>query len=335
VDPAGAGDRLIVAAEAGQRARALVHFAALPDSGAVLTSVVVRLTVLAAAPSSPLPRIEAFELVQPFYESLTGNQPFPGYVAESIGEGVSTEAQGDTAATYVFSGPAFVTVFQRWVNREHVNGGLLFAPAPGESGRVEFYPREASLLSGDPEPLLTLVRDDGGVPDTTRVAPDRDTFVAERTGPSLAGEPERLTIAGGVPVRSLLRFDVIPTLEQSLIHRAVLTLSVDSAASRFDSLVVVGEQVVDYPWEGEDTRANREIAARATAYAGVDTVALDLTTLARQWTLAAGENRGVRLRLSAEVTRLDWIRFFSSAAADTTRRPRLHVTYSPVPEVGG
>jgi hypothetical protein len=334
--PGETSPTLVLAREMGHGSRALVRFGGLPlDAGTDLHSAEITLYVHDASPAGSMPRVLAYQLVQGFSATFTGTDVFPSWLPDPVVEGTpgkeAGEEGGDSLNVYRFGGEAVADLFRRWIQGTHVNAGLLLALAPDDSGRVVFESREGPSTPVDIRPRVQLVYGDTAAPDTLSTLPDDDTFLVERPpAETLAGMTDRLTVATGTSARSLLLFPVIPSLEQDIVHRAELVLSIDAAASHFDTASVEAELVVDYPWEGSDTGANLDIDGRGQAVAGVDTLAIDVTPLVREWVVGEENNTGVRLRFTNEGFGFDWIRFFASSSADSLR-PRLRVVHGPAP----
>lgn len=325
--PSDASGRLPVVEEAGMRSRALVRFGTLPVAGTTLLRAQVKLT--ASFVSNPPPRLRAYELLQGFPTGFDGEDPFPVFDAAQVGE--------DTTAAFVFAGAAVESLVQRWIEVKHVNAGLVFALAPGDTGRVELRSRDARIEDPDVRPLIELYVTDGSATDTLLILPSEDTFLSERVSGSLAGQAGRLTIARGVAARSLLRFEMSPAIEARVVHQAFLTLAVDTAATQVraaaaygDTTLVTAELVTEHPWDGKDTDAEGDVDGRALLRPDSTTLRIEITDLVRRWVQGETANQGLRLRFVNEGFGLDWARFYATSEAESLR-PRLEVLYSLPP----
>lgn len=333
--PSDGSLRLPVLAEPGMGSRALIRFGTLPVAGTPLVGA--RIRVSASFVSDPPPRLRIYQLLQGFRSGFEGDEPFPAFVAEAIAEGVLTPALGDTAAQFLFSGAAVDSLAQRWVEVTHVNAGLLFALAPGDSGRIELYSRDSGVRDPEVRPLIEIFAGDESGADTLKIVAGEDTFLSARTDASLAGRAGRLTIARGVAARSLMRFPVAAALGSRVIHQAFLALAVDTAATQVraaaaaaDTALVTAELVTEYPWNGEDTGADNDVDGRARLSPDSTVLRVDVTDLVRRWVQGPSADLGLRLRFVNEGFGVDWARFHASSEADTLR-PRLEVIYSLPP----
>ena len=333
---AGASPRLVVADEPGVLSRALIHFLAPP----VDSTNFRRATLDVSLDDSLLtgaPALELLELVEPFSETLRGDQSFPGFIDMPIATGAFIAPHGDTTGTVRFEGAGLDSLVSEWVatgSRQHVNAGLLLRLAPGLTSKVNLRSREATVGTIEVRPYLTTYYHPAGTPADSELSirsiPDRDVFLAQPNDGGLAGVPGRLVVASGVPCRALLRFDM-SAFTGSVIHRAILRMAVDTTATSADSLSIIADAVSDSVWSGQTTVATTTGAATGALVVDNNQLEMEftITTIARSWALGASENRGLLLHAANEYATVSWMHFLDSTASDSLK-PRLEITYSPV-----
>jgi hypothetical protein len=185
---------------------------------------------------------------------------------------------------------------------------------------VSFYPKLTVIARGN----LT------NLPDTTVYQTyGQDTFVG--ISANFVADPTRLFTQSGLAYRSLLRFDCSSIPRGATINRAMLTLSFDptnNELNRFtgDTAIVahrVASTTDSTVFEAYSTRGSSSLRDSST-------LAIDIRHHVQTWIRDASQNSGVLLRMvdASEYSSAGRFAFFNYNAADTTKRPRLVVTYS-------
>jgi hypothetical protein len=185
---------------------------------------------------------------------------------------------------------------------------------------VSFYPKLTIIAKGNSTNL----------PDTTVYQTyGQDTFVGNVD--DLASTPSLLYVQSGVAYRSLLQFDCSSIPRGATINRAMLTLSFDPTnldLNRFtgDTAIVAHRAISTtdgIKFEAYSTRGSSSLRDSST-------IAIDIRHHVQTWIRDASQNSGVLLRMvdASEYSSAGRFAFFNYNAADTTKRPRLVVTYS-------
>jgi hypothetical protein len=185
---------------------------------------------------------------------------------------------------------------------------------------VTFYPKLTIIAQGV----------NTNLPDTTEYQTyGQDTFVGNAD--NLVTDPTLIYLQSGVAYRSILRFDCTGIPRGATINRASLTLTFDPAGlklNRFtgDTAIVahrIASTTDSTQFEAYSTRGSSSLRDSAT-------LAIDLRHHVQTWLRDASQNSGVLLRMpdASEYTSAGRFTFFNQNAADSTKRPRLVVTYS-------
>ena len=181
---------------------------------------------------------------------------------------------------------------------------------------------------GGRAPQLTVIMENNGVLDTLQGRTIEDTYVA--TGPDLSPGPD-ISVHSGLAQRGSLFIDVSGIPGASIVNYATLYLHIDRMRSTAnfsgaDSVLI---------YQNYDSTENAlEGSALLTRVDENDPDLLiaegvTLTRAVQTWVNGKG-NHGLLLSAWAENSELERLTFFG-AEADSTRRPRLVVTYTSKP----
>jgi hypothetical protein len=252
---------------------------------------------------------------------------FPTFAAAVDTVTLSASATGETVD---FTLTDFVKF---WVDVPDSNFGFTLQPANGVNAIREYGSSEAT------EPPQLLIFRNGGA-DTLSFAITNDTFFVTKkdSQSTLAGQPRRLTLARGVPARTLLYF---PPVEldsllgpRATINRATVTLYPDASLTRLTSTVSArAARVLSSEWSGESTTIENIFHGGTEFDASADSVEIEIAGLvALQY---EEENYGLQVRLGDELADVDYVRFHAHDTADSARVPRLKIWYTPGDVLGG
>jgi hypothetical protein len=244
----GLSASLLIGARPGYLSRSFLQFdpAGLPDSGTVIDSVAVHLVALEDKPDTdPVFTMTVHRVTSEWSELDVDPDSIPSFLA-TASDTISFDsfAKDDTASFAV-------SLAQFWVDRPDSNFGLVLIPADGMASFLEFSSQETVT-----PPRLSVA---WGAEPPVDVFATQDTFVLEAIEGEfvpLTGLPGRMTVARGVPARSLLLFDLPDSGETpgfsdlTTVNRAELILHVDQTASLMNEFSVGVQRVLDEPWAG-------------------------------------------------------------------------------------
>jgi hypothetical protein len=148
-----------------------------------------------------------------------------------------------------------------------------------------------------------------------------------------------LVCANGFPSRTFLRFDLSGVPPEASVIRAQLNLTLDMAASSFDSMTVICFGLVE-PISGYTTSHGAAGSGSTTlSYASKRNdpdIAMDVTPLVQPQVSRKVSNYGLVVRSTNEKIDLDFA-VIASSRGDSADAPRLEVQYlvPPAPRIGG
>jgi hypothetical protein len=320
----GASGTLSAGALPGYLARTFLRWddAVLPDSGTVIDSAFVRVVALEGKPATDPPaQLAVHRVTSVWNENTLVRDSIPGFLAVASDTfTIDALAAGDTASFAI-------SLAQFWTDRPDSNFGMVLLPLAGTASLVELGSQESTIA-----PTLTVT---WGATDTSVVinATD-DTFTLEATPDfvPLAGMPGRMTVARGIPARSLLRFALpgageVPGLsELSTVNRAEVILRVDQSASRLHE-VKVGLQRVTGPWQADSTDVSSVLFGATSVGTASDSVVISVTLIVQE--ILQNENLGFQLRALDERPDADHVRFHAHDSEAPEKAPVLRIWYTP------
>jgi hypothetical protein len=342
--PGWSSTRSVVCNWTGYDSRAFLRFTAFPDTSAVIDSVLLYLWTTRVEGGAGGAVIDIHTLVDTLEQKSLywGNMP-----------GISEEP---VASLEVPSAPGslFVDVTQTvvsWIKGEGRNYGFALK-ARDETGPeflVEFATREVTLktiddsTSLDFRPALRIAYlDTAGESQRAVSIATEDTF-ADTLVQTFPDDATHLVCGRGFPSRTFVRFSVDQIPEGSTVTRSMMTLTVDPAASSFDSIGIACHAILDYPWDGFGTTigvtGTAVVTLEAQAIGSEPQVKFDVKALVQPLVARQENNFGFAVRASNEVFDLDFVRFWSHLQPDSDLRPKLVIDYLlppaiPYPEVG-
>jgi len=178
-------------------------------------------------------------------------------------------------------------------------------------------------------PRLLIKYTKNGTRDSVVIISGEDTFVSKfSTAPTLTP----ITVHAAFGVRSKVNFKFNTLGNKPTISRAVFELTLDTAASLFSgyspdtviALLGMDSSIVD---RSDSTiyvfgYRKENVANQSPVYSFV------VSNIVQRWVNGLKPNYGLTLRWAAEFSSAEKAVFFSSTAADTTKRPRIKITYS-------
>ena len=178
-------------------------------------------------------------------------------------------------------------------------------------------------------PILLIHYTKNGVRDSLSYYSGEDTYATKYSGPTIFSP---ITVQGAFGIRSKVFFDLNSFVNKPIINNATMELTLDTTVSLFGgyspdsvtALLGMSSTIVD--------QADSTIYVygyKTTTTAGQSPVySFSITLIADRWVRSVKPNYGLSLRWAAEFGTVEKAVFFSSTAADITKRPRLKITYS-------
>ncbi len=199
------------------------------------------------------------------------------------------------------------------------NNGIVLMPNAGSSSIKGFF-----LKNTDEglQPVVKVILSKNNVTDTV--------FVNTSVGLTLSNAPasvipaERFLLQNGIAYRNILKFDLTKLPANVIINNANLQFTLDKSASfiseNTDKRIVIG-MVTDSITRKDSIYTNASL---------LDTItySVNLNPVFQRWNSGTMPNLGITLKNIFELQNLDNFVFYTSAAADISKRPRLKITYT-------
>jgi hypothetical protein len=336
--PARSSTRMTVCTWNGYESRGFLRFTAFPDTSVTIDSVLLYLWAnwidgdLGGAVVDIHALVDTLKQADLYWGDMPGISPEPlaDFTLPSEPGSVFVDVTG---------------VVTSWIRGEGHNYGFALK-ARDETGPqfiVEFATREVSVkkiddsTSLDLRPALRIAfTDTAGAEQRAVSIATEDTF-ADTLATPFPEDELRLLCGSGFPSRAFVKFDIDRIPEGSTVTKSVMSLTLDSLTSSFDSLGISCYAVVDTAWRGFDTKIGASGTGAITLKAGeigddrvVDMV---ITGLVQPLVARIESNRGFVIKPSNEVFALDFVRFWSHHQPDHYLRPRLVVDYVLPPDL--
>lgn len=323
----GTSATLLAGARPGYLARTFLKWdiAVLPAAGTTIDSTVFRMVSRTDRSETDPPAVlTVHRVMSDWTEGELVRDTIPDFLPEASDSfTIGGLAKGDTASFAVA-----LSLAQFWTDHPDSNFGMVILPTDGTESLLEFGSQESGTI-----PTFTVI---WGDPDTSVVlGASDDTFTLETTPEfvPLTGFPGRLTVARGVPARSLLRFALpasgeVPGLSEfSTVNRAELVLRVDQGASLVDSVRVGVQRVLSGPWQADSTEVSSVLVGAGWIDAETDSLVLEITSLVQD--VLRDENHGFQVRALDERPDADYVRFHSGDSEAPEMAPLLRLWYTP------
>lgn len=328
----GSSSSLYLGQYQGSQSQILFLFSNLPDSGTV-DSAVVTLYAQRILGSATGPATASVHAINHAWEE--SEITWESFGEGSIGEQIATmeisdeelAADNDTIAISFYLPPPRV---QSWMDSSQAseNFGILLESSPPDTGFfVEFFSREdiSDVFKG---PRIRIYLTQDTTHETSIKYPTQDTFIANtRQEPT----SDRLFVADGIALRSMLSFNVDSIPDNATINRALLTLYSDTLLSFPDhreSFELIVYPVTDGIWPIPAVPFDSTMGIGGSVIE--DSTVMILTPFVQGWTAGFTTNYGLLLIGWNERNDLNR-RAFYSTTADSHQRPKLKIFYTLPP----
>jgi len=324
----GASSYLYLGECNGRKARSLLLFSNLPDSGTVDSALVTLHTHrifgqnFGSFTASIRPILKEWDQSEITWKTFDNS-----FIGEEIANvEISADqisASNDTMAL-TFHLPA--ATVQSWIDTttDSLNYGILltYSSAPFI---VEFFSNNTEEL--EYRPILTIYLKQDTTKEGSVVYPRKDIFIA-----TTEQEPNstRLFVNNGTALRTLIYFNVDSIPQDATINRALLTLHADTLLSFPDneSFELITYPVIDNAWPIPEVPFDSTTMAWETLKG--DSVSINVTNLVQKWTSGEIGNYGFLLMGKNEKTDI-FGRAFYSTSSNSFYRPNLEIFYSLPP----
>jgi hypothetical protein len=330
--PSWSSTRMVVCNWSGYDSRGFLRFTAFPDTSVTIDSVLLYLWATRIDGDLGGAILDVHTLVDTLEQTELYWGEMPGISEEPVAHLQLPSAPG---SIFVDVTDAVVS----WIRQEGTNYGLALK-AHDETGPeflVEFATREISVkeiddsTSLDLRPALRIAYLDTAGEDQRAISIAAEDAFADTLVSPFAEDDVHLVCGSGFPSRSLLKFDIDRIPEGSTVTRSVMSLTLDSQASSFDSTGITCHAVLESPWDGFETQIGvsgiATVTLEADEIAADETVDLDVTVLVQPLVARSENNRGFAVKTSNEIFDLDFLRFWSHRTPDGDLRPKLVVDY--------
>jgi hypothetical protein len=197
--------------------------------------------------------------------------------------------------------------------------GLYIQPTSNSDKAVGFY--AVSVNNINQIPLLKIVVNKSGSfsNDTLTYIPGADICIVQGPLPVIGNED--IAVQGGVVVRSKIYFDLSKIPPNSRINSAKITLQVDSTQT-IGALPLVLNLFIfkDSTTNVLDSTLLYQIPLNGNIYSG------SILKYVQKW--IRGNNEGMMITTSGELSILDLTTLSGSGAVDISKRPKLEVVYT-------
>ncbi len=198
--------------------------------------------------------------------------------------------------------------------------GIYLIPSSNSKKVMGF--QALSIGASNPSTLHVVLQKPGVYQDTLTFYPIQDASVVTGSLPNISSE--EFAVQGGLTVNSKLWFDVSSIPKNTVINRALLTLTIDSTAS------IVGTDLtstLDVRLFQDTVNITYDTTQVFTLARSGNTFQGDITNYVQSW-IDTGNNLGILLQVTGQEGNLDLFAIKGSNAADRSARPRLQLTYT-------
>lgn len=201
------------------------------------------------------------------------------------------------------------------------NYGIGLVPSAGSTTIKGFYSNNNDIGI---IPYVTIIFEKNNVEDTITLITSQYVSISNVT--SLTIPPDRFILQNGIAYRNIMNFDLTKLPTDVIINNATLLLTLDNANS-FISSSTIRSLVI-----GAVTDSVSKSDSLFSIVFPLDTIvySANLNSIMQRWKTGALQNLGISMKNSSEIQNLDNFVFYSSASTDTTKRPRLKITYTKI-----
>jgi hypothetical protein len=272
---AGQSPSLLIGRESGLLSRALLRFelGPLPDSGqgAVLDTAFVRLSFDEGFGNLSSLTVSVHRVTRSWTEGIvSADTLFPAIDPPISTVALPVAVEGDSAFVPI------TDLVRFWIDRPDSNFGIALVPDDATSALLEFFSGESAS-----PPRLEASWVQNGSDSTAAVLAGDDThFTSTLPGyVPLDEEPGRLTVARGIPARSLMKFALPDLGPRATVNRAELTLWADQPLSRLTEFTIGAQRVTAEPWREDSTSIDTFFEGTIAVNASTDSTNVEVTTL--------------------------------------------------------
>lgn len=205
-------------------------------------------------------------------------------------------------------------------NYANKNYGVALLPNLSSTTIKGFY---SSFNSLDLVPYVTVILTKKGAADTITL--NQSDYVSLSDAPSSIIPSDRFILQNGIAYRNILNFDLRKLPNNVIINNASLQFTIDNASSFIspftDKSIVIG-MVID--------SAGKKDSIFKLAFLNTDslTYSVNLNGVFQRWNSNILPNLGISMKNYFELQNLDNFVFYSPSVSDTTKMPRLKITYT-------
>lgn len=199
------------------------------------------------------------------------------------------------------------------------NNGIVLMPNAGSSSIKGFFLKNTDESL---QPVVKVILSKNNVTDTVLV--NTSVGLTLSNAPASVIPAERFLLQNGIAYRNILKFDLTKLPANVIINNANLQFTLDKSASfiseNTDKRIVIG-MVTDSITRKDSIYTNASL---------LDTItySVNLNPVFQRWNSGTMPNLGITLKNIFELQNLDNFVFYTSAAADISKRPRLKITYT-------
>ncbi len=321
--------RLLVGKAGDYEAWAVIRFSSLPDS-LVLVNVLgaeMKLRVLYHFGDSLAPfSMDVHRILKGWgTDSLTiDSLQAPGFYQSSPLTMLNTGAIDDSTVVTV---PMDTSIVRSWLNTPldtvATNFGVLLKPT--NTGVIKGFATSInSTFSYRPELVVRYTRQGTTRQDTVRLRGTTEAFVAFTKNTSWLSDSSRIYVRNGLAYRGLIDFNISALPFGSSIHKAVMQVTLDPAASRFNSLT--RDSLYAYFVTEEGVYSLISSLSEPALIDGRKVYQFQITTSVQIWSRSNNPRR-IAIAGYTENYSLDSFVLYGASSA---LKPKLSITYSSV-----
>ncbi len=193
---------------------------------------------------------------------------------------------------------------------------------PNSSSKKIMGFQALSIGASNPSTLHVVLQKPGVYQDTLTFYPIQDASVVTGNLPALSSD--EFAVQGGLTVNSKLWFDVSSIPKNTVINRALLTLTIDTASSNIGTDMT---NTLDVRLLQDTVNIAFDTTQIFTLTRSGNTFQGDLTHYVQSW-IDTGNNLGILLQVTNQAENVDLFAIKGSNAADRSVRPRLQLTFT-------
>lgn len=319
------GSNLLVGKFQGYESKLLIKFSSIPDTlrtATALSTTVVLKPRYTFGDSLGTVSFEVHKMLQSWSESGVTWDSIPASSYDPAVQGMFTGVVADSDSVAVNLSPSLVQSWFQAVADTQPIQGIILIPT-NSSSTVRGFSSFQSFIN---VPKLQVSFTKGGVQNSFTLSLGEDASISNID--NLVTRTDLMYVQAGVSYRASVKFDVSKIPKNSVVHNALLELTIDRTSSRLnkqtiDSLLAQFQtDSIAHAFEPQSV-----LGSRKNPQEQPDVYSFTITADVQRW-VNNGQNNGIVLRAFGEVDNLDLFTFYSPLAVNETLRPRLKVLYS-------